>query len=284
MATQRRQGPTRSRARVFKINITKSDHVKVDVVSASERGAAEAGEWLGKAERITVLTGAGISTGSGIPDFRGPQGVWTLNPAAQRMFSLDEYVRDPELRVQAWINRRDHPAWTAQPNAGHLALVELERGGRLRALLTQNIDGLHQRAGSDPEKVLELHGTLFGVECLTCNARTTIEAALERVAAGEPDPACLICGGVQKTATISFGQALRSDVLDAAVRAAADCDVFLAVGTSLQVQPAAGLCEVAVSRGAKLVIVNADPTPYDGLASALVREEISDVLPALLAR
>ena len=252
-------------------------------MSASERGAGEAAEWLRKAERITVLTGAGISTGSGIPDFRGPQGVWTLNPAAQRMFSLDEYVRDPDLRVQAWINRRDHPAWTAQPNAGHLALVELERAGRLRALLTQNIDGLHQRAGSDPEMVLELHGTLFGVECLTCNARTTMDAALERVAAGEPDPACLICGGVQKAATISFGQALRADVLDAAVRAAADCDVFLAVGTSLQVQPAAGLCEVAVSRGAKLVIVNADPTPYDGIAAALVRDEISDVLPALLA-
>lgn len=239
--------------------------------------------WLRAAERVTVLTGAGISTGSGIPDFRGPAGVWTLNPDAQRMFALDEYVRDPQLRVQAWINRRDHPAWTAQPNAGHRALVELERSGRLRALLTQNIDGLHQRAGSDPDTVLELHGTLFGVECLTCNARTTMEAALKRVASGEPDPPCRICGGIQKAATISFGQALRADVLDAAVRAAADCDLFLAVGTSLQVQPAAGLCEVAVSRGAKLVIVNADRTPYDGLAAARLGGEISDVLPTLLA-
>ncbi len=199
------------------------------------------------------------------------------------MFSLDEYVRDPDLRVKAWINRRDHPAWTAQPNPGHLALVELERSGRLRALLTQNIDGLHQRAGSAPDKVLELHGTLFGVECLQCNARTSMEEALARVAAGEPDPPCLICGGVLKAATISFGQALRAEVLDAAVRAAADCEVFLTVGTSLQVQPAAGLCEVAVARGAKLVIVNADPTPYDGIAAALLRGEISDVLPALLA-
>jgi NAD-dependent deacetylase len=239
--------------------------------------------WLDSAERVTVLTGAGISTGSGIPDFRGPAGVWTLNPSASRMFALDEYVRDPELRVQAWINRRDHPAWTAQPNAGHRALVDLERSGRLRALLTQNIDGLHQRAGSDPALVLELHGTLFGVECLTCNARTAMADALARVAAGEPDPPCRICGGIQKAATISFGQALRADVLDAAVRAAADCQVFLAVGTSLQVQPAAGLCEVAVSRGAKLVIVNADPTPYDGIAAAVLRSEISDVLPALLA-
>lgn len=245
--------------------------------------AAEVAGWFAGAERVTVLTGAGISTSSGIPDFRGPQGVWTLNPDMQRMFSIDEYVRDPELRKKAWINRRDHPAWTARPNPGHLALVELEKSGRLRALLTQNIDGLHQRAGSSPELVVELHGTLFGVECLQCSACTTMEEALARVAAGEPDPACHICGGIQKAATISFGQALRAEVLDAAVRAAADCDLFLAVGTSLQVQPAAGLCEVAVSRGARLVIVNADPTPYDRLAAALVRDEISDALPALLA-
>ncbi|WP_028985030.1 SIR2 family NAD-dependent protein deacylase [Sporichthya polymorpha] len=245
--------------------------------------AAEVRGWFQRAERVTVLSGAGVSTGSGIPDFRGPRGVWTRNPDAQRMFSLDEYVRDPDLRARAWINRRDHPAWTAQPNAAHRALVDLERSGRLRALLTQNIDGLHQRAGSDPAKVLELHGTLFGVECLTCNAQTTMEAALARVAAGEPDPACEICGGIQKAATISFGQALRADVLDAAVRAAADCDLFLAVGTSLQVQPAAGLCELAVSRGARLVVVNGEPTPYDRIASAVLRDEISDVLPALLA-
>ncbi len=239
-------------------------------------------DWLGGADRVTVLTGAGISTGSGIPDFRGPQGVWTLNPDAQRMFSLGEYVRDPELRVRAWTNRRDHPAWTAVPNRGHEALVALERSGRLRALLTQNIDGLHQRAGSTPSAVVELHGTLYGVECLNCDTRTTMAEALARVAAGEPDPSCLLCGGIQKAATISFGQALRAEVLDAAVRAAADCDVFLAVGTSLLVQPAAGLCEVAVSRGARLVIVNADATPYDGLAAALVRDEISDVLPLLV--
>jgi NAD-dependent deacetylase len=243
----------------------------------------EVAGWVADAARVTVLTGAGVSTGSGIPDFRGPNGLWTRNPDLARMFSIDEYVRDPQLRVQAWINRRDHPAWTAQPNPGHRALVELERSGRLRALLTQNIDGLHQRAGSTPDLVLELHGTLFGVECLQCSARTTMEEALARVAAGEDDPPCLVCGGIQKAATISFGQALRADVLDAAVRAAADCEVFLAVGTSLQVQPAAGLCEIAVSRGARLVIVNADPTPYDGLAAALVRGEISDALPALLA-
>lgn len=238
-------------------------------------------DWVAAARRITVLTGAGISTGSGIPDFRGPRGVWTLDPAAQRMFSLDEYVADPELRVRAWVNRREHPAWAALPNAGHEALVALERSGRLRALLTQNIDGLHQRAGSRPDLVLELHGTLYGVECLSCGERTTMAEALVRVDAGEPDPPCLHCGGIQKAATISFGQSLRADVLDAAVRAAADCEVFLAVGTSLQVQPAAGLCEIAVSRGAKLVIINADPTPYDSMAAARLRDGISEVLPRL---
>lgn len=244
---------------------------------------AQVAEWVAAAQRVTVLTGAGISTGSGIPDFRGPRGVWTLNPDAQRMFSLDEYVSDPELRVRAWVNRRDHPAWSAVPNTGHEALVALERSGRLRALLTQNIDGLHQRAGSSPALVLELHGTLYGVECLACGEATTMASALERVAAGEPDPPCLLCGGIQKAATISFGQSLRADVLDAAVRAAADCEVFLAIGTSLQVQPAAGLCEIAVSRGAKLIIVNADPTPYDAMAAALVTDGISDVLPRLLS-
>lgn len=242
---------------------------------------ADVAEWFAAADRITVLSGAGISTRSGIPDFRGPNGVWTLNPNAARMFELSAYVADPALREQAWRNRRDHPAWTAEPNAGHHALVELARLGRLRALITQNIDGLHQRAGATD--VIELHGTLYGVECLDCAATTTMAEALARVAAGEPDPACAQCGGIQKATTISFGQSLRPEVLDAAVRAAADCALFLAVGTSLQVQPAAGLCELAVRRGARLVIVNADPTPYDGMALARLDGPIEDVLPELVS-
>jgi NAD-dependent deacetylase len=239
--------------------------------------------WLADARAVTVLTGAGISTESGIPDFRGPQGVWTRDPSIQRMFSLDAYVSDPELRRRAWANRRDHPAWQAQPNMGHRALVDLERAGRLRAIVTQNIDELHQRAGSSPDRVVELHGTMFGVECLDCGLRTTMEEALDRVAAGEPDPACEICGGIQKSATISFGQQLKREVLEAALRAAAECDLFLAVGTSLQVQPAAGLCDVAFTHGARLVIVNADPTPYDGFAAAVLRGRIGEVLPRIVA-
>jgi NAD-dependent deacetylase len=239
--------------------------------------------WLTAARRVTVLTGAGISTESGIPDFRGPQGVWTKNPAAQHLFTLQTYVADPDVRRLAWRNRRDHPAWTAQPNDGHHALVALERAGRLRAIITQNIDGLHQRAGSDPASVIEIHGTLYDVECLGCGRRTSMRENLDRVEAGDDDPACLVCGSIQKAATISFGQALRPDVLHKATLAAADCDLLLAIGTTLQVQPAAGLAEVAVRAGARLVIVNLDPTPYDPIAHAIVRDQIGAVLPRLVA-
>jgi NAD-dependent deacetylase len=239
--------------------------------------------WLRAASQVSVLSGAGISTESGIPDFRGPQGVWTRNPAAQAMFTLDNYLADPAVRELAWRNRLAHPAWVALPNAGHRALVALERSGRLRAIVTQNIDGLHQRAGNDPARVIEIHGTLFDVDCLSCGRRTSMRDNLDRVEAGEADPACLVCGGIQKAATISFGQALKVDVLRAAQRAAQQCDVLLAVGTTLQVQPAAGLAEVAVAAGARLVIVNRDPTPYDDLASALLREPIGETLPRLVA-
>ncbi|WP_233498389.1 Sir2 family NAD-dependent protein deacetylase [Blastococcus sp. TF02A-26] len=240
-------------------------------------------EWLTGAGRITVLTGAGISTDSGIPDYRGPNGVWTRDPDAEKLVTLSYYVSDPGIRRRAWLMRRDLGVGEVRPNAGHRALVELERQGRLRALVTQNVDGLHQAAGSSPGTVLELHGTVHEVECLSCGDRTTTAEALARVDAGDPDPACLVCGGILKTATISFGQALDAAVLDAAVVAAGDCDVFLAVGTSLGVHPAAGLTDVAASAGAKVVVVNAEPTPYDWMAALVVREPIGTALPGLLA-
>jgi NAD-dependent deacetylase len=243
-----------------------------------------AAELVGEATRVTVLTGAGISTESGIPDFRGPQGLWTKDPAAQAMFTIDNYVADRDVRVQAWRNRRDHPAWTARPNAGHRALVDLERQGRLTAIVTQNIDGLHQTAGSSPELVHEIHGTIWEAICLTCRQRTPMAEVLARVDAGEDDPPCRSCDGIQKSATISFGQALDTVVLEASVHAARDCDVFVAVGTSLQVQPAASLCGVAHDCGAPIVVVNAEPTPYDGLAAAVLREPIGRTLPRLVTR
>jgi NAD-dependent deacetylase len=246
------------------------------------QAVAAIAERLAAAGRITVLTGAGISTDSGIPDYRGPNGVWTRDPKAERLSSYDDYVSDPDVRREAWQKRRDHPAWTASPNRAHEALVALERSGRLRALITQNVDGLHQRAGSAPELVIEVHGTIWFSECIACGDRRDMAGILERVRDGDPDPACEVCGGIIKSATISFGQALDPMVLAAAGAAAQDCDVFVAVGTSLAVQPAAGLCEVAVRAGALLVIVNAQETPYDGIADVVIRDPIGEALPALL--
>jgi NAD-dependent deacetylase len=227
-----------------------------------------AGLWRGS-ERVVVLTGAGISTDSGIADFRGPNGLWTRNPAAQAMFDISTYLADPEVRRQAWANRRANPAWSAQPNRGHLALADLQRRGRVSSVLTQNIDGLHQRAGSSG--VLELHGTIWEVMCMSCGGRWPTPEVLAREQA---DPPCLRCGGILKTATISFGQALDRHVLEAAWQAAATADLLVAVGTSLVVNPVAGLAGVADC----LAIVNAEPTPYDGDAALVVRDSISDVL------
>lgn len=230
-----------------------------------------------------MLTGAGVSTDSGIPDFRGPDGLWTRNPGTERLFDIDAYLSDPEVRHRSWLARRQNPAWHAEPNAAHLALAALERRGALRALVTQNIDRLHQRAGSSPELVLELHGNMVEAVCTGCGAGSLTRDALDRVDAGETDPRCLRCGGILKTATVMFGQSLDRVVLTAALEAAADCRWFVAVGTTLQVHPAAGLCDVAVRNGADLIIVNADATPYDHLATRLVREPIGVALPALLA-
>ena len=236
------------------------------------------------AERITVLSGAGISTDSGIPDFRGPQGVWTRNPAAEKTSTLTHYLNDPEVRRLAWQQRLQSPAWTAEPNAGHRAVVELERQERLVAVVTQNIDELHQKAGSDPARVIEVHGTMHKVTCWGCGEEAPMETALERVRAGEADPACRQCGGILKSATISFGQPLDPDTILRAEMAAISCDVLLAVGTSLAVHPAAGLVPLARGAGADIVIVNGQETPYDRMAAAVVRGSISDVLPELVRR
>lgn len=237
---------------------------------------------IGGATSVTVLTGAGISTDSGIPDYRGPDGAWTKDPDSAKYVDIDHYVNDPDIRRRAWIRRGEHPAWTVEPNDAHRALVRLEGAGRLRGLITQNIDGLHQKAGSAADKVLELHGNLFGVVCLQCDDVTTMRAALDRVGAGEPDPACLRCGGMLKSTTIFFGQNLDSTVLRASAEAAADCEVFIAVGTSLTVHPAAGLVGVAVEAGAQVVICNAQATPYDSVAHTVIREPIGQSLPAII--
>ncbi len=239
-------------------------------------------DWVRGARAVTVLSGAGMSTESGIPDFRGPQGLWSKDPSARRLFDLEAYRSDPAVREQAWRRRSEHPAWTARPHRGHAALVALERAGRLRAVVTQNIDGLHQQAGNDPRRVLELHGSIHRVECLGCGRTGPTAHTLERVRAGEADPPCRACGGILKTATVSFGQSLDPAVLSAAVAAAAGADLLLAIGTTLTVRPAASLVDVALSAGARLVVVNDGPTAYDGLAAARVGGRIGEVLPLLV--
>ena len=239
--------------------------------------------WIEAASRVVALTGAGISTDSGIPDFRGPQGLWTKDPLAENMSNIHHYLADPEVRKASWQNRLSSPAWSAQPNPGHLALVTLEKRKKLHALITQNIDELHQIAGNSPDRVIEVHGTMRKFMCWGCGMRGPMELVLERVRAGEPDPRCRDCEGILKSDTISFGQQLVPEVIDRAMQAARETDFFIAVGTSLQVYPVAGTVDVARAAGAKLVIINAEPTPFDEVADAVFHESISEVLPQLCA-
>ncbi len=243
---------------------------------------AEIRSWVSAAERVVALTGAGISTDSGIPDFRGPQGVWTKNPHAEKMSNIHYYLADPEVRKASWQNRLCSPAWNAKPNAGHIALADLEKQGKLHALITQNIDELHQLAGNSPERVIEVHGTMRRFMCWGCGMRGPMQRVLERVRAGEEDPRCRDCGGILKSDTISFGQQLVPEVIDRAMRVAGEADLFLAVGSSLQVYPIAGAVDIARSAGAKLVIVNAQPTPFDDVADAVLPGSISEVLSKLV--
>ncbi len=237
---------------------------------------------LAEADAVVVLTGAGISTDSGIPDFRGPNGVFTKNPEAEKLATLSAYLADPEIRRRAWRNRLDSPTWSARPNPSHVALTRLAESGKLHTLVTQNIDGLHQAAGTDPDLVVELHGTMHRVMCMSCDRRSPMAEALDRVRAGEEDPPCRECGGILKSATISFGQELVVEDLRRATRAACDCDLMLAIGSSLGVFPAAGLVPIAREHGAALVIVNAEETGFDSIADAVVRLPIGEAVPALV--
>ncbi|WP_344446820.1 SIR2 family NAD-dependent protein deacylase [Kitasatospora nipponensis] len=231
---------------------------------------------------IAVLTGAGISTDSGIPDYRGPNGLWQRDPKAQELVTLGPYLADEDVRRRAWLMRRDAGALTAEPNAGHRALVELAARLPVR-VLTQNVDGLHQRAGLPDRKVLELHGSARRVQCVRCRRYGEMSAALARVAAGEDDPPCRECGGILKPATVMFGERLDPEVIGKAEAVARACELFIAVGSTLQVHPAALLPQIAVESGARLIIVNAEPTPYDPVADQVLREPISSALPALVA-
>ncbi|KUN22418.1 NAD-dependent deacetylase [Streptomyces antibioticus] len=233
---------------------------------------------------VALLSGAGISTDSGIPDYRGPNGLWQRDPEAEKLVTYDYYMSDPEIRRRSWRMRKESEALGAKPNAAHYAVAELEKSGVPVRVVTQNVDGLHQLAGMPARKVLELHGTARQVVCTRCHARGPMEDALARLDAGEDNPACLDCGGILKSATVMFGERLDPVVLGDAVAITKACQVFIAVGSSLQVQPAAGLAGVAADHGARLIIVNAEPTPYDDRADEVVREPIGTALPKLLRR
>ncbi|HEV8614289.1 MAG TPA: NAD-dependent deacylase [Methylomirabilota bacterium] len=249
----------------------------------AERALANVRGWIASATRLVALTGAGISTESGIPDFRGPQGVWTRNPEAEKQATLQHYMADPEVRRRAWRSRLESPAWRAEPNAGHRALAKLEQRGILDTLITQNVDGLHQRAGSSADRVIEIHGTMREVTCMACGERAPMERALARVRAGEDDPPCRTCGGILKSATISFGQGLVARDLARAQDAARRSDLMLAVGSTLSVFPVAGVVPVAKEAGARVVIINAEPTAMDDLADAVLRGPIGVLLPRLVS-
>jgi NAD-dependent deacetylase len=234
------------------------------------------------ASSVVVLTGAGISTDSGIPDFRGPQGVWTKNPDAEKMATIQHYMADPDIRKRAWKSRLETFARELAPNLGHRALVALEQRGKLDTLITQNVDGLHIKAGSSPHRVVEIHGTVREVMCMACGERAPMERAMARVRAGEEDPACRTCGGILKSATISFGQGLVPDDLARAEQAARHCNLMMAIGTKLSVWPIAGVVPVAKEAGSRVVILNAEPTEMDAIADVVMRGSISDLLPQIV--
>jgi NAD-dependent deacetylase len=251
------------------------------MVNTETEQIARVRTWIDAAQRVVVLTGAGISTDSGIPDFRGPQGAWTKNPKAEAQSTLQHYLADPQVRAAAWQERLHSPVWLAQPNRGHHALVSLELRGKLHALITQNIDGLHRIAGNSADRIIEVHGTMRRVMCWSCGARGPMDAALQRVRDGEADPACAACGGILKSDTISFGQRLVPEVIERAMAAVADAQVLLAVGSTLQVYPIAGAVPHARDVGARVVIVNAQPTPMDEIADVVIRTPISEALAAI---
>lgn len=246
-----------------------------------DRFVEQVASLIRNARNVMVLTGAGISTESGIPDFRGPEGVWTKDPDAEKYSDIRYYATDPEIRKKAWFHRYDGTFGRALPNTGHRALADLATAGYLGTLVTQNIDGLHHASGFPPEQIVEIHGTVQRFTCLSCGQGGPIEEVIARLDAGEDDPPCLICGGILKSATISFGQSLIAEDLERSHRSAQECDLFLALGTSLTVYPVAALPEIARRAGAKLVIANGEPTEYDALADAVSHDRLGPLLEAV---
>ena len=241
-----------------------------------------AAQLIAQSHRILAVTGAGLSTASGIPDFRGPQGRWTQDPDAEKVSTLSYYLHDEDVRRKAWRIRATSPALTAEPNAAHRALVDLERAGKLAGVVTQNTDGLHLAAGSDPGRVHEIHGNARTWRCEDCGASGPLSDMVERINAGDDDPRCPDCEGITRATVILFEEMLEPDVLNASVALAEEADLVIAIGTTLTVHPVAGLVPYAFGHSAKVVIVNNQETPYDYLAEAILRDPIEDIVPRLV--
>ena len=241
-------------------------------------------EWILQSQRLVVFTGAGLSTESGIPDFRSPGGVWSrYNPVD---FDFQNFLAGEASREKYWQMATEMYASIreARPNPAHLAIYELDRLGKLEAVITQNIDGLHEKAGHGADKIIELHGTALHVSCLNCGKRYNRDEIQERIKQGIKAPACDDCQGPLKPATISFGQAMPERETQEAYRRSAASDLFIVIGSSLVVQPAASLPLAAKQGGAKLVIINRDSTPYDDLANLVIHGQAGRILPAILGR
>jgi NAD-dependent protein deacetylase/lipoamidase len=238
-------------------------------------------ELLKDAQRIVALTGAGISTESGIPDFRSPGSIWLKQPPV----SYQDFITKPEARLLYWQTRRNlyGQVMSAQPNRAHLALADLEKKGRLLGIVTQNFDGLHHDAGNNPKHIVELHGTSRAAACTHCGQRSSIQELQHRIDAGEIDPLCSDCGGFLKAATILFGQRVPDKELSRARELALACDLFLVVGSSLKVHPAATLPRFALKNDVPLIIINLQPTHLDEYAEIVINEKAGVVLPPIVA-
>ena len=233
------------------------------------------------AERVIVFTGAGVSTESGIPDFRSAGGIWEKYNVED--FTYDKFLASPRARALTWQLFMEDTFWKARPNPAHHALAELERMGKLDCVITQNIDSLHQEAGNSPDNVIELHGTARWVYCLHCGVRFPSEEVYERIRRDRLEiPDCTACGGMLKQAVIAFGEPMPEAETLEAERRARCCDLFIVVGSSLVVFPAASMPLLAVRGGAKLVIINAEATPQDGIADIIIRGKAGEVLPEIV--
>jgi NAD-dependent deacetylase len=248
-----------------------------------ESKIARIAELILQSKKLVVFTGAGISTESGIPDFRSPGGIWTKFDPDD--FTIQKYMSNPATRLKQWVHMvEDGLMINAQPNRAHYAVAELEKMGKLQCVITQNVDNLHQKAGNSPDRIFELHGTMSWARCLDCGRRFSIHAILDRFRADRANPVCEVCSGTVKPDVIFFGEALPEEALSLSVSHSRSCDLFIVIGSSLIVYPAAFMPVYAKESGAKLVIINNSSTDMDSQADVVVGGSAGAIMESVLAR